>query len=261
MTTVQINGKSIFYRSHDRDADPARPPLVLVHGAGGTLAHWPSALRRLPGTAVYALDLPGHGKSGGAACTAIEAYGAVVEHFIDALDLPPVVLAGHSMGGAIAQQVALHAPHKLAGLGLVATGARLPVAPQILDGIHSAFVDTIHLIAEWVYGPTVGPGLRADYVADLQRAGAAVLHDDFSACNAFDRRGQLGGIALPTLIVCGHADRMTPPKFSRSLHEELSNSALHLIDDAGHMVMLERTDQVAARFQDFLAGIAPLTPQ
>jgi len=71
MPTITIDSQPIFYRQYDRDADPARPPLVLVHGAGGTLTHWPPQLRRLPQTAVYALDLPGHGKSPGTGCTTI----------------------------------------------------------------------------------------------------------------------------------------------------------------------------------------------
>jgi len=253
MTTITLNNQPIFYRQYDRDADPARPPLVLVHGAGGMLAHWPPQLRRLPQTAVYALDLPGHGKSPGASCATIEEYADVVAGFIQALDLPPVVLAGHSMGGAIAQEVALRFPEKLAGLGLVATGARLKVAPAILDGIQTSFNATVAQIAGFVYSPNVTPEMRAEYLIHLQQSDPVLLHGDFAACDVFDRRGQLVQVQLPTLIICGTADKMTPAKFSQSLHDELPNSELHLIDDAGHMVMLEQPVTVAALLQKFLA--------
>lgn len=256
MSTIQIDDQLLFYRQHDRDADPARPPLLLVHGAGGMLAHWPSQLRRLPQTAVYALDLPGHGKSAGAGCTTIEDYADVVAGFIEALELPPVLLAGHSMGGAIVQEVALRFPGKLAGLGLVATGARLKVAPMILDGLQISFDETAVQIAEFVYGPNVTPEMRAEYAAHLQQTDPALLHGDFSACDAFDRRGQLAQLQLPTLIICGTADRMTPPKFSHNLHEQLPASELHLIGGAGHMVMLEQPDGVAALFQSFMVARA-----
>lgn len=252
MTAIQINDQPLFYRKHDRDADPARPPLVLVHGAGGTLTHWPPELRRLPNTAVYALDLPGHGKSGGAGCTTIDAYADVVMQFIDALDLAPVVLAGHSMGGAIAQNVALRFPEKLAGLGLVATSARLRVAPMILEGIYTSFAATTAQIARFVYGPDVTPAMQAEYASHLQQTDPALLHGDFTACDAFDVRGQLAPVQLLTLIICGTADKMTPAKFSQSLHAELPHSELYLIDGAGHMFMLEQPNAVAALFQDFL---------
>ena len=125
----------LHYQLHHGAARPAGPPLVLVHGAGGNLMHWPGALRRLPGHTVYALDLPGHGKSGGAGRAEIGAYADVVRGFAEALGLVPFVLAGHSMGGAIALEFALRYPARLAGLILVGTGAKLRVAPEILTGI------------------------------------------------------------------------------------------------------------------------------
>ncbi len=252
MPTITIHNQPLFYRQYDRDADPARPPLLLIHGAGGTLTHWPPQVRRLPRTAVYALDLPGHGKSAGPGCTTIEGYANVVASFIQALDLPPVMLAGHSMGGAIAQEVALRFPEKLAGLGLVATGARLKVSPVILGGIQTSFDATIARIAQFVYSPNVTPEMRAEYATHLQQTDPALLYGDFAACDAFDRRGQLAQVQLPTLIICGTADKMTPVKFSQSLHDELPNSELHLINDAGHMVMLEQPVTVAALLQKFL---------
>jgi pimeloyl-ACP methyl ester carboxylesterase len=252
MPTITIDGQPIFYRKYDRNADPARPPLVLVHGAGGTLTHWPPQVRRLPRTAVYALDLPGHGKSAGPGYTTVEAYADVVARFIEALGLPPAVLAGHSMGGAIVQDVALRYPDKVAGLALIATGARLKVAPLILDGLYGAFDETVTQIAGFVYSPRVDPEERAAYLAHLQGTDPALLHGDFAACNAFDARPRLAAITQPALIICGTEDRMTPPKFSRYLHELLPDSELHLIEDAGHMVMLERPDAVADLIQDFL---------
>ncbi len=76
--------------------------MVLIHGAGGNLAFWPPQVRRLPGALVYALDLPGHGQSTGPGFDEIGQYAAAVLAFLDTESLPPVLLAGHSMGGAVA---------------------------------------------------------------------------------------------------------------------------------------------------------------
>ena len=94
MPAVTINGEHVHYQLHHAAPRPTGLPLVLVHGAGGNLMHWPGALRRLLGRTVYALDLPGHGKSGDAGRAEIGAYADVVRGFAEALGLVPFVLTG-----------------------------------------------------------------------------------------------------------------------------------------------------------------------
>ena len=257
MTTVSINGEKLHYQLHPGTPRPDGPPLVLIHGAGGNLMHWPGELRRLPGRTVYAVDLPGHGKSGGAGRAEIGAYAEVVRAFAEALKLPRFALAGHSMGGAIAQEVALRYPDRLAGLILVGTGAKLRVAPQILVGILNDFAGTTELLAQWTHGEHVEPNLLRLYVRRLREVQPQVIHDDFAACDAFDRRGDVSRITTPALILCGDADRMTPVKYSQFLHEQIAGSQLVVIPGAGHMVMLEQAAATAAavrRFMERLPG-------
>ncbi len=254
MVTINLKDDRLHYHIHRSDLQSTRPPLVLVHGAGGNLMHWPAVLRRFPGAAVYALDLPGHGKSGGAGRTEIAAYAEVVRAFAEALELPPFVLAGHSMGGAIAIECALRYPSRLAGLILVGTGARLRVAPQILGGILNDFNETTALLAQWTHGEHVDPNLLRLYTRRLREVPPQVIHDDFAACDAFDRRADASRITTPTLILCGEADRMTPVKYSQFLHEQIAGSQLVVVPGAGHMVMLEQPAAVAEVVAAFLAN-------
>ena len=180
MPTVTVSGEKLHYQIHHGAPRPDGPPLVLVHGAGGNLMHWPGALRRLPGRTVYALDLPGHGKSGGAGRAEIGAYADVVRGFAEALGLVPFVLAGHSMGGAIALEFALRYPARLAGLILVGTGAKLRVAPEILTGILDDFAGTTELLAQWAHGEHVDPNLLRLYTRRLREVNPQILHDDFA---------------------------------------------------------------------------------
>ncbi len=76
--------------------------LLLIHGAGGDHLVWPKEIQRLPGTAVYNLDLPGHGRSAGAGRSSVDDYADVVQEFMELLALQDVTIVGHSMGGAIA---------------------------------------------------------------------------------------------------------------------------------------------------------------
>ncbi|MGQ9491001.1 MAG: alpha/beta fold hydrolase [Anaerolineae bacterium] len=257
MTTINLDGEQLNYSVHRGALQVSAPPLVLVHGAGGNLMHWPAELRRLDGYTVYALDLPGHGRSRGASRAEIGAYAEVVRRFLEALQTTgtqPCLLAGHSMGGAIAIECALRYPGRLAGLILIGTGARLRVAPQILQGILTDFTGTTELLAEWAHSANTDPNLRRLYLRRLREVNPHVLHNDFAACDAFDRRAEVNQIVMPTLIVCGEADRMTPVKYSQYLREQITGSSLVVVPGAGHMVMLEQPRAVAQAVTEFLAA-------
>lgn len=252
MPRVLIDTQLLFYRFSANNLTGRKAPLLLLHGAGGTHMHWPASLRRLSDWNVYALDLPGHGKSAGPGRDSIAAYRDVVYGFVQALGLGRVVLAGHSMGGAIVQDFALHYPGRLAGIVLVGTGARLRVAPAILDGIHSDFPATARAIADWVHDKNVPAQLKRLYVQRTLETDPQVMYGDFYACDQFDRRADVARIATPALVVCGSNDVMTPPKFSEFLVQSLPNARLALIPNAGHMVALEAPEEMTEAVVGFL---------
>ncbi len=231
-----------------------RVKSVWVHGAGGSHRHWPLALRQLAGRTSYALDLPGHGRSTGAGRASVSEYSAVLAEFAAALNLPPFVLVGHSMGGAIALDFALHRPTQLAGLVLISSGARLRVAPAILAGLQSNLLATTAAMVANMFGPAVSTALRRTALHRLRTVNPAVVQGDFAACDAFDLSTRLGEIRTPTLILCSTADVMTPPKYSERLHAALPNSTLHLLAHAGHMLMQEQPAAVAQLLEDFLTS-------
>ena len=98
MPTIIVTGEKLHYQFRHEIRHADGPPLVLVHGAGGNLMHWSGELRRLPGRTVYALDLPGHGKSGGAGRAEIGAYAEVVRGFAEALESAGI-RAGRALDG------------------------------------------------------------------------------------------------------------------------------------------------------------------
>ena len=115
----------MWYADH-RDPTLHRPVTLVIHGAGGTHLDWPAEIRRMPELNTIIVDLPGHGKSSRRGTQQhVGAYASDMLALLDALKLQQVIVAGHSMGGAIAQTLALQHPDRVLGLILICTGAKL----------------------------------------------------------------------------------------------------------------------------------------
>lgn len=243
----------IWYADH-RDLTLHRPPVLMVHGAGGTHIDWPAELRRMPEANAIIPDLPGHGRSKVPARSSISAYAADMIGLLDVLKIPRAILLGHSMGGAIVQTMALHYPNRVRGLILIGTGAKLSVHPDILNGLLSDYEKTVQMIVDWQWAEGYEQVKRLGY-RRLLETDPKVLYSDFSATNAFDLRGQIAQIHVPTLIIGGTADKMTPFKFSTYLHEQIAGSQLVSVEGGGHMMALEQSQVVASAVQRWLEDV------
>jgi pimeloyl-ACP methyl ester carboxylesterase len=248
----------LYFHLYEGSEEGQNPPVILIHGAGGTHLFWPSEVRRLPGYRVYAIDLPGHGKSGGRGQQSIQAYAEVILDWLGAIGVHRGVIVGHSMGVAIALSLALNYPERVVGLGLVGGGARLRVSPALLESAASptTFHNAIEFVVAHSFSPTAPPRLAELAGQRMRETRASVLHSDFLACDAFDETERISQIRHPTLVVCGADDRMTPARYSQALADQIPNARLKLIPQAGHMVMLEKPQIVA----ETLAGFLPSVP-
>jgi len=253
MKSILVASQKLFFESVQPERQQSVATLLLLHGAGGSHLTWRSQLRELSDRfRIISVDLPGHGQSEGTGEATVGSYARSVSELMKVLELRDVVLGGHSMGGAIALEIALRDPSRLAGLVLVGTGARLRVLPAIFSVIREDFELAIQSMAGFTFGPAASSELIEEERHLLAKSSADVMLKDFTACDSFDIMERVGSIHVPTLIVCGKEDRLTPPKYSETLRENISGSEIVLLDDCGHMPMLEQSGKFNERVSSFV---------
>jgi pimeloyl-ACP methyl ester carboxylesterase len=243
MPIVDLNGKRISYSTGRKSLIEGREVVLFVHGAGGgqyTWSYQKGFFEKSFNPVI--IELPGHGRSGGGGEEEIGRYAEHVYAFMKTLGLSKVFLVGHSMGGAITQTVALKYPEGIKGIILVGTGARLRVLPLILDGIKRDFEATIREIVQFSYSRKAPGELIERGVSDLMRCRPEVLLGDFLACDRFDLMNEVERIKVPTLVLCGDEDELTPIKYSQFLFQRIKGSRLEILPNAGHMVMMEAAE-------------------
>jgi len=246
----------LYYFAH-QSGGYEKPPVILLHGAGADCFLWPPEIRRLPELRVFALDLPGHGKSTGPGRQSIEEYARCVISFLDTISLWKAVFVGHSMGGAIALSLALEFPERTAGLGLIATSARFSLPPSLLEdastpATFSSAVEQLHTLS---CGPHTPADVAKQTLKRLQAIRQTLLYADLQACSRFDVLSRLDSIQVPSLVICGTEDKLTPLRQASFLAQGIPNAALQTIDGAGHLVILEQPQRVARLLSIFLKTI------
>jgi pimeloyl-ACP methyl ester carboxylesterase len=253
METVTHHGRETAYERHDRGGSGA--PVLCVHGSGGSRAVWKSQARLADERPVVALDLSGHGESDDVDATA--GFGTLSAYADDvvavATETDTRVLVGNSLGGAVALHLALYREFEPAALVLVGTGAKLAVLEDLLTWFESDFdraVEFLHEPGRLFHDPD-------DRLVELSReamydCGRRVVERDFRSCHTFDVRAELGRIEAPCSAVVGEHDRLTPVQYHEFLSNEIPDCELAVIDDAAHLVMLERPEAFNESLSSFL---------
>ncbi len=231
--------------------------VIFIHGAGGSSRAWYFQTGQLKRSMeVLCIDLPGHGRSPGSGYDSIGAYSDAVYNFLNERPPGKYFFAGHSMGGAIGMHFALAHPHLVKGLILIGTGAKLSVLPAILEGVQKDKEKTLRFIVEAAFSNKTPQQMKDMAFNEMMQCSGEVIFRDFFACNGFNIIDRIAAIKAPSLIICGKDDLLTPPKYAEFLHRSLANSRLSLIEDAGHMVMLEKPDEVNKEIEEFIKQAA-----
>ncbi|MEA3471277.1 MAG: alpha/beta hydrolase [Thermodesulfobacteriota bacterium] len=253
---LEIGGLGIACRVNDGGFIRGRRNLIFVHGSGVDHAVWDGQFDAMEKDFnMAALDLPGHGSSGGGGEEDVYLYMEWVRKAVEMLSMESPVIVGHSLGAAISLALALACPGMLSGIVVVGGGARMPVSKMVFDGIRDNFQGFIALSPDFAVHRENLEGVRGLLLEGFSRAKPEVFFGDFTACNGFDIEGRLGEINLPTLIVCGEKDMMMPPEFSQALNEKIEGSLLEMVPVCGHFPMLEKKAAFNAIIEKFVGAL------
>jgi len=239
MSFVELDGKRYHYRTSKRtplDCTAA----VCLHGSGANSIVWSYQVSRLSRHyRIIAPDLPGHGESEGETCADAGGYARWLDRFTSALGLSSFFIMGHSFGGAIAQEYARAYPERTKGLVLIGTGPAFRLS-KTYRRLHEQGLDLRDPQA--LAGIQADPELAAFFSAGfsfLQNNSDKTLHDDLMAAGLFDSTPWVASLAVPALVIWGEHDIITARELPEKLAAALPESELHIVKNAGHVVMID----------------------
>jgi len=260
---VTVNGLKAHAATGSRDLNADEPAVILVHGAGLDRTVWQLQTRNIAymGRRAYAVDLPGHGRSEGEALNSIVEMADWIASFMDAAGIEKAKLIGHSMGSFVTLETAARHPHRVEGLCLMGVSDSMPVHPDLLAAAERNERLAPELIIYWGLGEKakVGghphPGLWVHNASQIlfENARDGVLFNDLAACNVYTGAlNAAGKVKCETLFILGKDDMMTPARKAKPLADAMANAKTTVVEKCGHMMLLERPNQVHDALKGFV---------
>jgi 3-oxoadipate enol-lactonase len=257
MPFLNLDEITVNYR--DEGAGPQT--MIFVHALGTDLRIWDAVVaetsRRFR---CIRYDLRGHGQSSvTSGALSMGQLATDLVRVMDALGIARATLCGISIGGLVAQHVAIHEPERVAGLVLCGTALKIGTAAAWEDRIRLVESRGLPNVADDIMARWFKAGFRdrqPEAYADLRGRFVAMSSAGYvAACHALrdtDFTGLADRIDAPTLVLCGAEDVAAPPEAARLLCSAIEGAHLSVIADAGHLPCVETPDQVARAIDGFL---------
>ena len=260
--TIEAGGRRIRYLAL---GEGEGVPIVFIHGFGGDLNNWQFNQEALAAARpTYALDLPGHGgstKDLGAGQADVGALADAALDFLDAKGIAKAHLVGHSLGGAIALDLALDHSDRVASVTAVCSAGLGPeINMAYIDGFMAAkrrkqlqpVLEMLVADPAMVSHEMIEDVLKFKRLDGVEAALNRIIEATFAhGRQALQLTGRLGELTVPVQIIWGRADRIIPVGHSDGLPSRVQ---VHLLDDAGHMVHMEQAAKVNDVIESFVGG-------
>jgi pimeloyl-ACP methyl ester carboxylesterase len=270
---VDVDGLLVHYRDQGPSSDPL--PLVLIHGTGASLHTWEGWVAELAKTRrVVSFDLPGFGLTGPNADGDYSnaRYIAFVRNLLSRLGIGRAIVAGNSLGGEIAWQLALADPTRVAGLVLVDAAGHDFVPESVPLGFRVARIPVLREPMRWLLPRRAIEASVTEVYGDPRRVSAALVDRYYELTLREGNRAalmrrmdqlapgpveRLAEIKVPTLILWGGKDRLIPPRWGQAFHQAIPGSRLTVFAGLGHVPQEEDPAATLAAVRDWLPSVTP----
>lgn len=233
--------------------------VVFLHGVGSDKSVWAPQLAHF-GTSrrAVAFDYPGYGDSAPAPQGATrDDFAAAVLAAMDSLGIGQTHICGLSLGGVVAIAIHHAAPERCASLILADSFAVHPDGPAIHERSVAASADLRALAesrADVLLAQPADPAIRTEVVETMARIDPAAYRTGAEAVWLADQRDRARAIQVPTLVICGAEDKVTPPELSRELVELIPGARYKQIERAGHLSNLEQPEEFIRIVEEFIGN-------
>jgi len=250
-------GRAIGY---DEAGHGERTPIVFLHGVGSDKSVWRPQLEQFgQDRRALAFDYPGYGDSDPAPeGTTRDDYAAAILSAMQALGIAKAHVCGLSLGGVVAIALNHVAPDVCASLILADSFAVHPDGQAIYDRSIAASSD-LRALAEGrvdvLLAQPADPAVRSEVIQTMARIDSAAYRMGAEAVWLADQRERAGAVRVPTLVLCGEQDRVTPPALSRDLAKLIPGARYEPIADAGHLGNLEKPAEFNTLVGAFIRGV------
>jgi pimeloyl-ACP methyl ester carboxylesterase len=259
---LTVGGHEVYAYTGARAFDAGQPTIVFVHGAANDHSVWMLQSRYFAhhGRNVLALDLPGHGRSGGEPLASVEAIAEWLGGLIDAARLARVALVGHSMGALACLELASRRSD-VDALALLGPAVPMAVNEALIDAARRNEHVALELINGWSHsaahqlGGNRQPGLwmMGQSLRLLERTRPGVLHVDLAACSRYENGlAAAAKVRCPTLLLLGARDQMAPARNAAPLVQALQDARTVTLPGTGHAMMTEAPDAVLDALRGFI---------
>jgi len=261
---IEVGGEAVYAYTGSRSLDAALPTIVFVHGAGLDHSVWALQSRYFAhhGNNVLALDLPGHGRSGGAVRSSVGELADWLLANMDALRIERAALVGHSLGSLVALDMAGRFSARVTRLALLAPSVPMPVSDALLEAARSDEPLARALITQWSFAevhrlggnPQPGMSMAQSGLRLMERCAPGVLLTDLCACKDYGAGlERAAAVHASVLMILGERDLMAPSRDARALAAALSDVRSVTIPGSGHSLMSEAPDAVLDALRGFLS--------
>lgn len=265
---LELDGMRVHYRDEGPPDDPL--PIVLLHGTSASLHTWQGWTDALaPSRRVIRMDLPGFGLTGPApdGDYSMPAFVRFMQHFLDRLGVRRCVLAGNSLGGAIAWNVAVVEPERVVKLVLVDSGGQVMTPRSMPIGFQLAQMSWLQPITSRVLPRSIVVASLRDVYGDPERVTPALVERYYELALREGNRASLAArfaapqpdamliprVKAPTLILWGGRDRLIPPENGEKFEQQIAGSRRVVFPELGHVPHEEDPARTVEEIKKFLA--------